>query len=207
MRSSEDGVAQVIEFTSSISILVIVFTVFFTAVGFQAGQYNDIPPRPTGKAIDATNYLMSNTGYISDLNTPHWERETVTPDDLDNLASFGLSTGEYGIIDYDKAVRLGEFEWGHENYTSFYDTVRVFLGLSYFNPETNIRSNIYNVNITIGYEDGTRLTEWGYPSPQDPSGDNRGEFIGQQHTVITRVILIEEEGTRTPGFLTIDLIR
>ena len=210
MRDSDDGVAQVIEFTASITILVIVFTVFFTAVGFQAGQFTDTPPRPTGKALDATDYLMSSTGYLAGegLNTTRWENPNRDFTLLANLTAFGLSTGEYGVLDYDKVVRMGELNWSLE-YNFFYDLVRTFLGLSfttYAGSSNQAQSYVYNLNISIEYVDGTPLMAWGYPSPSDPADENYAIYIENDHTIITRVVLIEEQGVRTPGILTLDLI-
>ena len=210
MRDSDDGVAQVIEFTASITILVIVLTVFFTAVGFQEGQYADTPPRPTGKALDATDYMMSSTGYLAGegLNTTRWENPNLSFTTLENLTAFGLSTGEYGVLDYDKIVRMGELNWSLE-YNFFYDMVRTFAGLSfttYIGTSNQAQTYVYELNISVEYADGTPLMAWGYPSPSDPLDENYAIYIENDHTVITRIILIEEEGVRTPGFLTLDLI-
>jgi len=210
MRDSDESVAQVIEFTASITILVIVFTVFFTAVGFQAGQYADTPPRPTGKALDATDYLMSSTGYLAGegLNTTRWENPNLRNRTLENLTTFGLSTGEYGVLEYDKIVRMGELNWSLE-FNFFYDLVRTFAGLSfttYIGTSNEAQTYVYDLNISVEYADGTPLMAWGYPSPSDPHDENYAIYIENDHTVITRIILIEEQGVRTPGFLILDLI-
>jgi len=210
MRDTDDGVAQVIEFTASITILVIVFTVFFTAVGFQAGQYADAPPRPTGKALDATDYLMFSTGYLAGegLNTTHWENPNLDYTLLANLTSFGLSTGEYGVLDHDKVVRMGELDWSLD-YNFFYNLVRTYLGLSfttYIGSGNEAQTFIYELNISVVYDDGTPLAAWGYPSPTDPADENFAVYIKNDHTVITRAVLIEKEGVTTPGLLRLDLI-
>ncbi len=211
MRDSDDGVAQVIEFTASITILVLVFTVFFTAVGFQAGRYGDAPPRPTGKALDSTEYLMSTTGYLAGdgLNTTRWENPNLDHEVLTGLTSFGLSNGEYGVLDFDKVVRMGELNWENLNHTFFYNLVRTYLGLSFttFTGAGNeAQTYIYELNITVEYSDGTPLMAWGYPSPTDPADENYSVYIENDHTVISRAVLIEEDGVLTPGILRIDLI-
>ena len=203
MWESEEGVAQVVEFTASITILVIVFTAFFTALGFQAAHYVDATPRSTGKAISVTDYLMAEPGRVVNPNTTAWETLPLAVlDNLtsDELASFGLSTGEYGVLSLSKLMRLrGINATEHQH---FYDIVRYRLGLASVVPGYNpplVRYS-YDLNISVEYLDGTPVVRWGYPM------DERN-FITSSHTVIYRVVLIEaDDGSRVPARLTLDLV-
>jgi len=103
---------------------------------------------------------------------------------------------------------MGEVNWSLEH-NFFYDLVRTFLGLSfttYIGTGNEAQTYVYEVNITVEYEDGTPFMAWGYPSPSDPEDENYAIYIENDHTVITRIVLIEEQGVRTPGLLTLDLI-
>ena len=201
MRADEAGVAQVIEFTASITILVILFTAFFTALGFQASHYVDPTPKVMGKAVSVTSLLIGEPGFVASSGDDGWELlpdENLSGIDNDELVRFGLSTGEPGVLSYEKVARLENLNTTPGD--AFYRSVQKCLGLTIVRPESGFVQQAYDINISIALVDGTPVAEWGYPLDES-------NFLGASHTVIVRIVLIElPDGSRVPARLTADLI-
>ncbi|MCI0496953.1 MAG: hypothetical protein L0Z54_01475 [Thermoplasmata archaeon] len=201
MREDEAGVAQVIEFTASITILVIIFTAFFTALGFQASHYVDPTPRVTGKAISVTSYLMTEPGLVASSGNDAWELlpdDNLSDIDNDELVRFGLSTGDYGVLSYDKVARLGEINATPGD--PFYRSVQRCIGLTIVRPGSGFVQQAYDINISVVLIDGQPVAEWGYPLDET-------NFLEASHTVLTRLVVLERsDGSRVAARLTVDLM-
>lgn len=168
LRDDESGLAQVVEYAASLTLLLLIFTAFYTALGYQETYYADPLTEPLDKAVVVTDFLIGDTGYLAGANTSHWE--LYSPDDLREIQRVGLSTGEYGVLSYEKLQGLEKVP---------YDRALLSLGLAKYSTDAGMIIPDYNINITITDLDGNVLVSWGY-----------NITYSKTHTVVTRAVLI-----------------
>ncbi len=184
----EDGVAQVIEFAASITVIMIILTAFYTALGYQVGKFTVEDLSNTDKSYIISDYLIGDTGYVEGANTTEWaslENASLRR----NFTRFGFAedADTFGILSAAKINTTAER-------IDYDESILKVLGLA-----TVFQGNVLvenNINITITTLDGETLLAWGHNTSQ-----------ASIHAVATRIVLVRQDsGELVPARFKLDVM-